>query len=59
MGIKTLWPAFCVIASLQVAERLIADGIEFLSPPNAGVLLGEDSAFQADGAGSNPVSRSN
>lgn len=30
-----------------------------LPAPNAGVLLGEDSAFQADGEGSNPFSRSN
>ena len=26
---------------------------------NAGILLGEDSAFQADEAGSNPTTRSN
>jgi hypothetical protein len=41
------------------ASSILAGGaILSISNTNAGVLLGEDSAFQADGEGSNPFARS-
>jgi hypothetical protein len=39
----------------MIFKRLLS----FEKPSNATVLLGEDSAFQADGVGSTPIGRSN